>query len=151
MKASDAALPMWADFLKQALELRPELGGGTFKKPVGIVTVEIDPTTGCLAAPDSTLHRTEMFIAGTEPTFQCSASSNEQDSEEVTEPEDGEETLDNSKTPAAEEAEEGQVTVDLCSLTGLLATRSCPRTEKRTFPADKIPTVACSPDFHRDN
>src|SRR5215813_3455407 len=87
MKASDAALPMWAVFLKQALELRPELGG-EFKKPAGIITVEIDPSTGCLAAPDSTLHRTEMFIAGTAPTSQCAASSDEQDSEEVTETED---------------------------------------------------------------
>ena len=151
MKASDAALPMWADFLKQALELRPELGGETFKKPVGIVTVEIDPTTGCLAAPDSALHRTEMFIAGTEPTSQCSPSPNEQDTEEITEPEEGDEPLENPKTPTAEEAEEGQVTVDICSWTGLLATPSCPRTEKRTFTADKIPKVACSPEFHRDN
>jgi len=136
--------------LKQALEIRPELGGETFKKPAGIITVEVDPTTGCLAGPDSILHRTEMFVAGTEPTSECSARSNEADSEEVKEPEEGEEPLVDAKTPAIEEAEE-QVTVDICLLTGLLATPSCPNTEKRKFPADKLPKAACSPDFHRDN
>jgi len=151
MKASDAALPMWADFLKQALELRPELGGETFKKPVGIVTVEIDPSTGCLAAPDSALHRTEMFIAGTEPTSECVSHPAEQDSEEATGSEDSEQPLDSDKPAATEEAEEGQVTLEICSLTGLLATPSCPKTEKRTFTADKLPKVACSPEFHRNN
>jgi hypothetical protein len=93
-----------------------------------------------------------VFIAGTEPTSQCVSQTAEQEnSEEATEAEEGEEPLDNAKPAETEEAGEGQVTVDICSLTGLLATPSCPRTEKRTFAADKLPKVACSPDFHRDN
>lgn len=49
---ADAALPAWIAFMKQALELRPSLGGASFIKPAGITTVRIDPETGFLAGPD---------------------------------------------------------------------------------------------------
>jgi penicillin-binding protein 1B len=149
MKASDAALPMWADFMKRALEIRPELGGNAFRKPGGIITVEIDPSTGCLAAPDSPIHKTEIFIAGTEPKSQCYSSSEDSNTEETANPEDTEQQLDDSRSVQAEESQENKVTVELCSLTGLLASPYCPTTEKRTFSIDKAPKAQCSADFHR--
>ena len=45
-------MPAWIAFIKEALALRPSLGGTTFSKPTGIVTVRIDPETGFLAGPD---------------------------------------------------------------------------------------------------
>jgi len=51
MTGADAALPAWIAFMKEALALRPSLGGTTFSKPAGIVTVRIDPETGFLAGP----------------------------------------------------------------------------------------------------
>lgn len=45
-----AALPMWMDFMKIALNGRPE---EPLEKPVDMVTVTIDPTTGLQTHPDT--------------------------------------------------------------------------------------------------
>jgi penicillin-binding protein 1B len=50
MTGADAALPAWAEFVRRATELRPELGGRAFDRPSAITTVEIDPDTGQLAS-----------------------------------------------------------------------------------------------------
>ena len=148
MKASDAALPMWADFMKGALELRPDLGGESFGKPSGIVTVEIDPATGCLAGPYSATRRVEMFLAGTEPSSTC-AQELVAEAEEMTE--FNEESLDEGS-----ELEEGQrkedeiVSVEVCVLTGLRASLDCPTTEIRQFGRDSEPRETCRAGFHRN-
>ncbi len=46
-----AALPMWIDFMKVAVEGMPE---ARLQPPVGMVTVRIDPATGLLARPEAT-------------------------------------------------------------------------------------------------
>jgi penicillin-binding protein 1B len=51
LTGADAALPAWIEFMKDALAIRPSLGGSSFAKPGGIVTVKIDPETGELAGP----------------------------------------------------------------------------------------------------
>ena len=72
LEGAKSALPIWTSFMKQALALRPELGGDTFPKPDNIVEEEIDPTTGMLAADACPEKRTEYFIDGTQPTEPCS-------------------------------------------------------------------------------
>ncbi|HXG65070.1 MAG TPA: PBP1A family penicillin-binding protein, partial [Blastocatellia bacterium] len=72
LEGSKSALPIWAAFMKQAVALRPELGGNSFPKPDGVASVEIDPTTGLLAVDTCPTRRTEYFVAGTEPTQSCS-------------------------------------------------------------------------------
>jgi hypothetical protein len=52
MTGAEAALPTWIDFMKEALAIRPGLGGAAFPKPSGIVTVKIDPESGELAGPN---------------------------------------------------------------------------------------------------
>jgi len=52
MTGAEAALPAWIDFMKQALAIRPSMGGASFPKPGGILTVRIDPESGALAGPD---------------------------------------------------------------------------------------------------
>ncbi|HJZ67030.1 MAG TPA: penicillin-binding transpeptidase domain-containing protein, partial [Blastocatellia bacterium] len=149
MKASDAALPLWADFMKRALDLRPELGGESFPMPGGIVVANIDPRTGCLARSESSESRQEIFIAGTEPMSPCF-----------------EETVANTEsTPGQDESKPAEVltmdkeaqdesydkiTVEVCALTGLLASPYCPRTEKKTFELGKEPVRMCGPEFHRN-
>lgn len=44
-----AAVPIWASFIKRALELRPDLAAKKFAEPGGLETLEIDPQTGLLA------------------------------------------------------------------------------------------------------
>ncbi len=68
---ADAALPAWMDFVKAAVELKPELGGRNFECPEGIKFVEIDADAGSLSTL-SCPHR--ELIAVTErlaPNVEC--------------------------------------------------------------------------------
>jgi penicillin-binding protein 1B len=49
LTGAEAALPAWVDFIKSAVEVRPELGGEAFDRPAGVMSIEIDPETGLLA------------------------------------------------------------------------------------------------------
>jgi penicillin-binding protein 1B len=157
MKASDAALPMWADFMKQALDLRPELGGDSFPRPGGIVSIEIDPTTGCLAGPDSLERRQEIFISGTEPASDCYQQPIA-DAEVLTDLDERVPTdlPESEAEPSAAESsavekvalDYGHVTVEVCAETGLLASPHCPRTEKKTFEIGREPAERCGPEYH---
>jgi penicillin-binding protein 1B len=51
LTGAEAALPAWTEFVKAAVEQRPELGGEKFDRPAGITTVEVDPETGMVASP----------------------------------------------------------------------------------------------------
>jgi penicillin-binding protein 1B len=51
LTGAEAALPAWTEFIKAAVEERPELGGEKFERPAGITTVEVDPETGMVASP----------------------------------------------------------------------------------------------------
>ena len=51
LTGAEAALPAWTEFVKAAVEQRPELGGESFERPAGITTVEVDPETGMVASP----------------------------------------------------------------------------------------------------
>ena len=46
LTGAEAALPAWVDFMKEAIALRPDLGGENFECPDGIKFVEIDSITG---------------------------------------------------------------------------------------------------------
>jgi penicillin-binding protein 1B len=46
LTGAEAALPAWVDFMKEAVALRPDLGGENFECPEGIEFVEIDSMTG---------------------------------------------------------------------------------------------------------
>ena len=57
---SRAALPMWIEFMKGALEAKPER---PYFKPAGVVVARIDPKTGLLAHPSAEDAITETFRA----------------------------------------------------------------------------------------
>ena len=50
LTGAESALPIWSEFMKEAIDLRPELGG-EFAIPQGIEFIQIDPSTGYLASP----------------------------------------------------------------------------------------------------
>ncbi|HKP87023.1 MAG TPA: PBP1A family penicillin-binding protein [Blastocatellia bacterium] len=135
MKASDAALPLWADFMKQALDYRPSLGGESFARPGGIVTVEIDPSTGNLAGPECAEHRTEVFIAGTEPAAICE----HRTLAEYVEPYPADEDY-SDELPASSY---GTITLDVCAETGMVASSECKAKVKRTFESGTEPREIC--------
>lgn len=64
---ASSALPLWTDFMKEAIEIPPYSNPQPFEAPPGVETAAIDTRTNLVAAPDSTTTREEVFIAGTEP------------------------------------------------------------------------------------
>jgi penicillin-binding protein 1B len=49
LTGAEAALPAWAEFMKEAVAVRPDLGGSNFECPEGIKFVEIDSATGLIS------------------------------------------------------------------------------------------------------
>jgi penicillin-binding protein 1B len=68
LSGTQAALPIWTEFMKRALAGHPNLN---FEAPEGISFAEIDRDTGRLALPTCPRVSTEAFLAGTEPTEVC--------------------------------------------------------------------------------
>ncbi|MGA9768638.1 MAG: PBP1A family penicillin-binding protein [Blastocatellia bacterium] len=136
MKASDAALPMWADFMKQTLDLRPGLGGDSFTKPGGLVTVDIDPATGYVAGPDCSEHRQEIFLSGTEPFAQCSHQS-------LAEADPSASPYEQFSSETQEDMSGGQTTLDICAESGLVASSQCRRVIKKSFESGFEPREFC--------
>ena len=64
LSGAQAALPIWADFMKQALEAYPQ---PEFTVPPGIVFADIDATNGKRATPLCPVVVREVFLKGTEP------------------------------------------------------------------------------------
>jgi penicillin-binding protein 1B len=73
LTGAEAALPAWTDFVKGAVELRPELGGERFERPDGIRLVEVDPETGLLAGLTCPQRETIAITSNLAPTMECYA------------------------------------------------------------------------------
>ena len=71
LTGAEAALPAWIDFMKEAVAVRPSLGGSIFPKPAGIVTVRIDPESGYLAGPDCPSAQTVTVASRFAPRAEC--------------------------------------------------------------------------------
>ncbi|MEW6731630.1 MAG: PBP1A family penicillin-binding protein [Acidobacteriota bacterium] len=62
-----SALPIWEDFMGEALALRPDLCASQFPRPAGLIEIMIDADTG-LRANESCQHtRSELVVSGLEP------------------------------------------------------------------------------------
>ena len=206
MKGSDSAMPIWADFMKEALSQNPDWNGD-WQMPTTIQKAEIDTRTGKLVKDLSTpetenvqaqqsitlttddpnvptlelpetkniyvtevppeFRRTELFIAGTAPNKMLLPTT---DDTYLTESELNQTTI--TPTPTAtpfmswEEAQQNQsskksfsgenykptpemrrnVTILVCDLTGMRATRNCPHTHPKTFEEGEEPKEFCT--FH---
>jgi penicillin-binding protein 1B len=68
LSGTQAALPIWTEFMKGALSGRPNT---SFEVPAGVSFAEIDRDTGKLALPGCPRVFHESFLAGTEPTEFC--------------------------------------------------------------------------------
>jgi penicillin-binding protein 1B len=71
LTGAEAALPAWIDFMQEALAIRPSLGGSSFLKPGGIISVKIDPETGFLAGPTCPSSQTVNVAAQFAPYVEC--------------------------------------------------------------------------------
>jgi penicillin-binding protein 1B len=77
LSGSQSALPIWTEFMKKAIPLKP-LDGQDFAVPEEVLEVEIDPTTGLLATDRCLQREKDYFIKGTEPTISCYGNNYEQ-------------------------------------------------------------------------
>ena len=68
LSGSQAALPIWTNFMRRALAARPNV---QFETPAGIGFAKIDRDTGKLATPLCPRTFNESFLAGTEPHDYC--------------------------------------------------------------------------------
>src|SRR5258708_8109216 len=48
LTGAEAALPLWTDFVKNAVDLRPELCGKSFAQPDGVTIAQLPPNTTAL-------------------------------------------------------------------------------------------------------
>ncbi len=68
-----SALPVWAEFMKRALELPGYDDPRAFAPPEGVVTATLDARTNIVARADATQTRSEVFVEGTEPLTESPA------------------------------------------------------------------------------
>ena len=71
LTGAEAALPIWTDFMKSVVDLRPELGGKSFAQPAGVTIVEIDPETEELATGKCPQHERVAIASAQAPTSEC--------------------------------------------------------------------------------
>jgi penicillin-binding protein 1B len=71
IEGAKSALPVWTEFMKRAILLRPYSNAKEFTAPDGVVTLTIDPQSGMPATPSCPERQPEVFIAGTEPVGAC--------------------------------------------------------------------------------
>jgi penicillin-binding protein 1B len=71
LTGADSALPVWTNFVKGAVELRPELGGASFERPDSVTFVEIDPETGLLASASCPQRERVAVAPGLAPGQEC--------------------------------------------------------------------------------
>jgi len=71
LEGAHSAAPVWAEFMKRAMQFREYRDARPFQSPGGIVAIKIDPETGMQATPNCPTTRTEVYIAGTEPVGAC--------------------------------------------------------------------------------
>ncbi|HEX8292574.1 MAG TPA: PBP1A family penicillin-binding protein [Pyrinomonadaceae bacterium] len=72
LTGADAALPAWTEFVRRAVELRPELGGAEFARPASVRFVDIDPETGLAASPSCPQRERVAVAPAFVPDHECS-------------------------------------------------------------------------------
>ena len=76
------AAPIWERFMRTAVAAKPVVD---FPRPDSVVSVSIDPATGCRATEESQKKRNEFYIAGTEPGENCSGGDEDGESDKADE------------------------------------------------------------------
>jgi penicillin-binding protein 1B len=71
LTGAEAALPAWTDFIREAVALRPDLGGEAFERPAGITYAEIDPETGLRATEHCRERERIALTHAFLPTLEC--------------------------------------------------------------------------------
>lgn len=135
--ASDAALPIWIDFMGEALKDKPENG---MPEPEGIVTARIDPRTGLRTAPGQK-GIFEIFARKTAPTQiapeATTSDSDEEENEDATTNET--ETKSDDVDVFTEPASASVPVVNAVPVTSKAQTPSTVKPKKKPTPVAEAP------------
>jgi penicillin-binding protein 1B len=71
IEGAEAAAPMWADFMKNAVKLPQYSDTQYFDPPAGVTEVTLDKVTNLLADASCPVDYTAAFLDGTQPTGTC--------------------------------------------------------------------------------
>ncbi|HEX5705065.1 MAG TPA: PBP1A family penicillin-binding protein [Pyrinomonadaceae bacterium] len=71
MTGGEAALPIWMDFMKSAVDLRPELGGKLFAQPEDVALVDVDPASNQITMGACPQHERIAILLSQQPTTEC--------------------------------------------------------------------------------
>jgi penicillin-binding protein 1B len=71
LTGAEAALPIWTEFMKAAVDLRPELGGASFAQPDGITIADVDTDTDELASRNCPMHELVAMLQTQAPLSEC--------------------------------------------------------------------------------
>ena len=71
LTGAEAALPVWTEFMKAAVDLRPELGGASFAQPEGITIADVDTETCDLASRNCPTHDRVAMLTSQAPLSEC--------------------------------------------------------------------------------
>ena len=71
LTGAEAALPAWSEFMREAVAVRPDLGGANFECPEGIKFVEIDSATGLISNVWCPLRELIAVTEQTAPHLEC--------------------------------------------------------------------------------
>src|SRR5688572_6134353 len=71
MTGGEAALPIWMDFMKSAVDLRPELGGKSFAQPADVALVDVDSDTNQITMGSCPEHERIAILLSQQPTTEC--------------------------------------------------------------------------------
>lgn len=71
LSGAQTAAPIWAEFMKKAIQFPEYSDVHSFSQPAGVVDVQLDKLTNLLATPSCPETYSAAFIVGTEPTTTC--------------------------------------------------------------------------------
>jgi penicillin-binding protein 1B len=73
IEGAHSALPVWTEFMKRAITLKPYSNPRPFEAPDGVVTVSIDSLSGMRSTPSCPQKsvQEQVFVAGSEPVAYC--------------------------------------------------------------------------------
>ena len=71
MTGGEAALPIWMEFMKSAVDLRPELGGKSFAQPEDVAIVDVDSDTNQITMGACPQHERVAILLAQQPTTEC--------------------------------------------------------------------------------
>lgn len=142
LEGAHSAAPIWAEFMKRALNFREYRDTKPFSAPDGIVSVTIDPQSGMPATANCPKTQPEVYIAGTEPQGSCPLHGGRQVLTNVA----GWDTTPPAATPPGPAPDDGRLSPDAVARRAARQNPAQPQAGPLANAAPPAPNVAAKPE-----